>query len=123
MSLAEREDMKEFIGKLIKQLEERIQENNGWEDDEFFGGQSNAFEWTIEKIIELEKEYLASGKCMNDCEHYDNCSDYIYSKGYNKAIDDFATLFIEKDSKHILDYNYYETIREVAKELKSRTKL
>ena len=27
---------------------------------------------------------------MNDCEHYDNCSNYIYSKGYNKAIDDFA---------------------------------
>ena len=26
---------------------------------------------------------------MNDCEHYDNCSNYIYSKGYNQAIDDF----------------------------------
>ena len=26
---------------------------------------------------------------MNNCEHYDNCSNYIYSKGYNQAIDDF----------------------------------
>lgn len=57
MSLAEREDMKEFVGKLIKQLEERIQDNNGWEDDEFFGGQSNAFEWTISVIKKLEEEY------------------------------------------------------------------
>jgi hypothetical protein len=30
------------------------------------------------------------GDCMNDSEHYDNCSNYIYSKGYNKAIDEFA---------------------------------
>jgi len=29
------------------------------------------------------------GECMNDCEHYDNCSNYIYSKGYTKAIEDF----------------------------------
>ena len=53
--------MKEFIEKLIKQLEERIDENHGWEDDEFFGGQSNAFEWTISVINKLSKEY------NNDC--------------------------------------------------------
>ena len=49
--------MKEFVEELIKQLEERIQENNGWEDDEFFGGQSNAFEWTISVINKLSEEY------------------------------------------------------------------
>ena len=49
--------MKELVEKLIKQLEERIEENHGWEDDEFFDGQSNAFEWTIEIIKELAKEY------------------------------------------------------------------
>ena len=102
MSLAEREDMKEFVEELIKQLEERIQENNGWEDDEFFGGQSNAFEWTISIINKLSEEYLKSGKCMNDCEHYDNCSDYIYSKGYNKAIDDvFNFLKNHRDKKYM----------------------
>ena len=49
--------MKELVEKLIKQLEERIEENHGWEDDEFFDGQSNAFEWTIKIIKELAKEY------------------------------------------------------------------
>ena len=53
--------MKEFVEKLIEQLEERIQDNNGWEDDDFFGGQSNAFEWTISVIKKLEEEY------GNDC--------------------------------------------------------
>lgn len=49
--------MKDFIEKLIKQLEERIEENVGWEDDDFFSGQSNAFEWTISIINKLAEEY------------------------------------------------------------------
>ena len=36
---------------------------------------------------------------MNDCEHYDNCSDYIYSKGYNKAIEDVKNLITERLKK------------------------
>lgn len=45
-----------------------------------------------DQIIKWLKElkYYQLGDCMNDCEHYDNCSNYIYSKGYNKAIDDLA---------------------------------
>ena len=49
--------MKEFVDKLIKQLEERIEENVGWEDDEFFDGKSNAFEWTISVINKLVEKY------------------------------------------------------------------
>ena len=49
--------MKDFIGKLIKQLEERIEDNNGWEDEDYFRGESNAFECTIKIIKELAKEY------------------------------------------------------------------
>ena len=41
----------------------------------------------IGTIEEFEAYNL--GDCMNDCKHYDNCSNYIYSKGYNQAIDDF----------------------------------
>ena len=45
-----------------------------------------------DQIIKWLKElrHYQLGACMNDCEHYENCSNYIYSKGYNKAIDDFA---------------------------------
>ena len=49
--------MKDFIGKLIKQLEERIEDNHGWEEEDYFRGESNAFEWTIKIIKELAKEY------------------------------------------------------------------
>ena len=42
----------------------------------------------IGTVEELQAYKL--GDCMNDCEHYDNCSNYIYSKGYNKAIDDLV---------------------------------
>ena len=43
-----------------------------------------------DQIIKWLKElrHYQLGDCMNDCEHYENCSNYIYSKGYNKAIDD-----------------------------------
>ena len=49
--------MKDFIEKLIKQLEERIEENVGWGDDEFFDGQNSAFEWTISVINKLVEKY------------------------------------------------------------------
>ena len=46
-------------------------------------------EWESIGSMEEFKSYK-NGDCMNDCEHYDNCANYIYSKGYNKAVDDFA---------------------------------
>lgn len=46
-------------------------------------------EWESIGSMEEFKSYK-NGDCMNDCEHYDNCSNYIYSKGYNKAVDYFA---------------------------------
>lgn len=61
-----------------------------------------SFKKSIQADIEYAEKYeqLANwleelqayklGDCMNDCKHYDNCSDYIYSKGYNNAIDEFA---------------------------------
>lgn len=48
------------------------------------------------------------GDCMNDCEHYENCSNYIYSKGYNKAIDDFIRQLeaeVESSAKFIREYD------------------
>jgi succinate dehydrogenase flavin-adding protein (antitoxin of CptAB toxin-antitoxin module) len=54
----------------------------------------------LEVAIKALEEIQAykNGDCMNECEHYDNCANYIYSKGYNKAIDEFAELFKEKSS-------------------------
>lgn len=62
---------------------------------------------SIAEIWNQLKKYLAIGTieefkayklgdCMNDCEHYENCSNYIYSKGYDKAIDDFVNQHKEK---------------------------
>lgn len=62
---------------LIKAMQyDRNQYEKGYKD-----GYSDAID---------ELQAYKKGDCMNDCEHYDNCSDYIYSKGYNKAIDEFA---------------------------------
>ena len=61
-------------------------------------------------------EYYQSGDCMNDCEHYDNCSNYIYSKGYNKAIDDFI-LKIQSNSS-IADF-MKDYLKEIAEQLQS----
>ena len=49
--------MKQFVDELIRRLEERISENRGWEEDEYFDGQSNAFRWAIEIVNELYKQY------------------------------------------------------------------
>jgi hypothetical protein len=43
-----------------------------------------------------EFEIYKLGDCMNDCEHYGNCSNYIYSKGYNKAIDEYMNKLCNK---------------------------
>lgn len=43
----------------------------------------------LAKMLEELQSYK-QGNCTNDCEHFDNCSNYIYSKGYNKAIDDLV---------------------------------
>ena len=41
-----------------------------------------------------------------------------YKDGYAGAIDEFVERFMKEDSKHILDYNYYETIKEIAEQMK-----
>ena len=71
-----------------------------------------------DQIIKWLKElrHYQLGDCMNDCEHYDNCSNYIYSKGYNKAIDDFAERIIE-----VYSYLPASIVKELAEQLKSRT--
>ena len=76
----------------------------------------------IEAIIKA-LEYYQLGDCMNDCEHYENCSNYIYSKGYNKAIDDLTAELIKHISnvpnKRIGGGNVFV----VADNLKSKTAL
>ena len=62
---------------------------------------NEALEMAIQSLEEIQQyeaigtveEFKAykNGDCMNDCEHYDNCANYIYSKGYNRAIDEFAS--------------------------------
>lgn len=47
------------------------------------------------------------GECMNNCEHYDNCSNYIYSKGYNKAIDDVMAKAREIQEEQIKNLEQY----------------
>ena len=76
-----------------------------------------------------ELKHYKLGDCMNDCEHYDNCSNYIYSKGYNKAIYDFAEMVCEKVESFtvkvegievdILSLDYLtEFVFEIAEQLK-----
>ena len=66
--------------KRFKALKELAKNNKGYIEP-------TLYESEIETIIKA-LEYYQLGDCMNECEHYKNCSDYIYSKGYNKAIDD-----------------------------------
>ena len=81
-----------------------------------------------DQIIKWLKElkHYQLGDCMNKCEHYENCANYIYSKGYNKAIDDFAEKLCNEDGIELdflaLDY-LIEFVYEVSKQLKSRTEL
>lgn len=50
--------------------------------------ENQALQVAIKALEEIQA--YKNGDCMNECEHYDNCANYIYSKGYNKAIDEFA---------------------------------
>ena len=92
--------MKEFVEKLIEWLEEisvsKSEEGiiNGCnmgicEDDDCLKCLKNKL---ISNINKLAEEYSKTGNCMNDCEHYDSLANYIYSKGYNAAIDDVIKL-------------------------------
>ena len=74
MSLAEREDM--TINEAIMKSELGMTYSDAEHDQ--------LIEW-LKKL-----KHYQLGDCMNDCEHYDNCADYIYSKGYNKAVDCFV---------------------------------
>lgn len=61
------------------------------------------------------------GECMNDCQHYDNCSNYIYSKGYRKAIDDVVKTLIPRltDAIYPKDVEGMKNlINDVAEQLK-----
>jgi flagellin-specific chaperone FliS len=49
--------MKEFIEKLLGRLEERIQQNAGWDDEEYWAGENFAYEDAIEIVNELAEEY------------------------------------------------------------------
>ena len=85
-----------------------------------------------DQIIKWLKElrHYQLGDCMNDCEHYDNCSNYIYSKGYNKAIDDLLEQ-VKFEEKWLYDVglNYFDIkiafngIYEKVEQLKSQTEL
>lgn len=62
-----------------------------------------------------EFEAYKLGGCMNDCEHYDNCSNYIYSKGYNQAIDDFVEKIVEYCSMSDMNRKMIKQITEQIK--------
>ena len=64
-----------------------------------------------------ELKHYQLGDCMNDCEHYDNCADYIYSKGYNKAIDDFRDKICEKYTAEERKENYKQYCCNIKQEL------
>ena len=59
--------------------------------------------------IEEFKAYK-SGDCMNNCEHYDNCANYIYSKGYNQGTIDRA-----EELQKCREYGYKKAIDECIK--------
>ena len=70
-----------------------------------------------------EFEGYKLGDCMNDCEHYDNCSNYIYSKGYNKAIDEFAERIKQCDViEYMGSYVSYEEIASFIDEIAEQMK-
>jgi hypothetical protein len=63
------------------------------------------------------------GDCMNDCEHYDNCSNYIYLKGYNKAIDEFVYKISQEFMRNDEDGNLYiylwiDEFKKIAEKMK-----
>ena len=43
----------------------------------------------LAKWLEELKDYK-SGNCINNCKHYESCSEYLHKESYNKALDDFV---------------------------------
>lgn len=79
-------DADALINKLKRNsIFEKITDSRGMNTIEIIEEQPTAYD--VEKL-----KHYQLGNCMNDCEHYKNCSNYIYSKGYNKAIDDVTKL-------------------------------
>jgi L-lactate utilization protein LutB len=68
------------------------------------------------KALEEVQAYK-NGDCMNECEHYDNCANYIYSKGYNKAIDEFLKKICEKYTEEESKGNYKQYCCNIKQEL------
>ncbi len=62
--------------------------------------------------VEEFKAYK-NGDCMNDCEYYDNCSDYIYSKGYNQGTIDRA-----EELQKCREYGYNKAIDDFAEQIR-----
>ena len=121
--------MKEFVEKLIEWLEEisvrKSEEGiiNGCnmgicEDDDCLKCLKKKL---ISNINKLAEEYSKTGNCMNDCEHYDSLANYIYSKGYNTAIDDVREKLL--GNGFIFTEHAMNVFDEMAEQLKSKTKL
>ena len=71
----------------------------------------------IKALEEIPK--YKNGDCMNNCEHYDNCSNYIYSKGYNKAIDEFAEKMKElSEVGEISVFGWNRIVDEIAEQIR-----
>lgn len=129
---------KEFALKCRKSVEIAICENKKYDSDnigslriyetiqankdtiEMYTRKAEYHEQLAEWLEKLNSYKL--GECINDCEHYDNCSNYIYSKGYTKAIDDFVKKLEEHQQENWVDNLEYgitwNDIEQIAEQLK-----
>lgn len=110
--------MKEFVEKLIEMLEERIEENRGYENDEYFGGQSNAFEWTRRIIKRLAEEYVPEtnvGEWIPCCERLPEKYSPVLVMLNNKEMCVFTLEADFEDSRQVCWedwYGYHKKIGE-----------
>ena len=105
-----------------------IQNDLEWHNKELKPTYKECLNMAIKALEELQQyraigtieefKVYKNGDCMNDCEHYDNCANYIYSKGYNKAIDDYKKLLIENN----VIPEWREVIEELAEEVRENDK-
>ena len=127
----------------VEDIQKKMEELDRWHTDKINENIKNPFAYTStlichncdhkdEYIEELETENAEYksigtveelkayklGDCMNDCEHYDNCSNYIYSKGYNKAIDDFVTRIYNKLGCSEKDIYCIDIIEKILEQMK-----